>query len=245
MRAATNTKVYSPVGAAVCSALYLAYAFIFATPASLATASLCVVAGQAIYLRTFEPAAFLAKATLPLAVPLVLIHGFLNPQFPVDHRWILHIPIRAEGIAFAGVVSARLLLVAASMAIWRYTTGTSVIGFFTRLRLPPTAIAGITVAISSVELVQRKARAVYLAQQARGYDFRANLRARIVGLPKLIIPVVAATLVEGSERGATMENRGLGSGRWHLPNWYASPSIAQVAGELCSALIAAVAFFIR
>ena len=145
--------------------------------------------GTVAYLRQIKPAIFLAKVALPLALPLLAIHGILNPQFRADHLMWNFLPLRSAGAEFAIVISARLLLVASAMAIWRYTVGSQVIGFFQRLGLPPWLITIFAVAASSIQVVQRRGRAVYLAQQARGIDFRASFKARILSLPKLVIPV--------------------------------------------------------
>lgn len=238
-------RSYSPAGALVCAALYLIGAAGLRESSALLFACALALGGQIIYLRSFAPAAFLIKVTLPLAVPLLLIHGVLNPQFPADRAIWSGVPIRTEGFTFATVISSRLLIAAAAMSIWRYTKGTEVIGFCNRLGLPPLFITGIAVSIASVALVQRKANAVYLAQQARGMRLRGSLLRRALSLPKLVIPVAVATIVEGSERGAVIESRGLGSGKWQLDDWYSPPKGRQLFGEVASAMIILAAFIIR
>lgn len=239
------TRNYSPAGAFVCVAFYLIGAAGLREYSALLLACALALGGQIIYLRSFAPAAFLIKVTLPLAVPLLLIHGVLNPQFPADRVIWGGVPVRMEGFTFATVISSRLLIAAAAMSIWRYTKGTEVIGFFNRLGLPPLFITGIAVSIASVALVQRKANAVYLAQQARGIRLRGSLLKRALNLPKLVIPVAVATIVEGSERGTVIESRGLGSGKWQLADWYSPVNGRQLFGEAASAMIILAAFVIR
>ncbi len=189
-----------------------------------------------------EPAFFLTKVTLPLALPLLVIHGILNPQFRPEHLAWGFLPLRTSGAEFAIVIASRLLLVACAMAIWRYTVGSQVIGFSQRLGLPSSVITVFAIATSSVQVVQQRGRAVYLAQQARGVDVRASFRARVVSLPKLVIPVAVATIVESAERGVVMESRGLGSGSWRLGGWYLPPSRSRVLTESVSALVTLAAF---
>lgn len=235
----------SPPGAFLAALAYLVAAAVFGNLAALVTAATMVMLGQAFLVRRLEPAIFLLKVTLPLALPLLVVHGVLNPQFQASTYLIGMIPLRPAGLAFASVISFRLLVIAASMSIWRYTVGVEVMEFFNRIHFPPALITGLAVAVASIELVQRKARAVYLAQQARGYDFRANWWTRIVGLPKLIIPVVTVTLVEGSERGVTMENRGLDLGRWRVPDWYTAPTAGRLFAELVPVVLVFGAYWVR
>jgi len=239
------SRGYSPPGALLCSGVYLAGAAIQHGPWPLLLASFLVLLGQVAYLRRIEPAVFLVRATLPLAVPLLAIHGVLNPHFRADHLLWGILPIRSAGIEFAVVISARLFLFAAAMAIWRYTVASQVIGFFQRLGLPSTLITVFAVASSSIGVVQQRGRAVYLAQQARGIDFRASVLSRITGLPKLVIPVAVATIVEGTERGVAMESRGLGSGPWRLTGWYSPPPRSRRFSEATSALVMLLAFTIH
>lgn len=235
---------YSPPGALFSSVLYLTVAIFQRGTWALLAASVLVWLGQLVYVRRVEPAAFLVRVTLPLAIPLLAIHGVLNPQFRPD-LWLLgFIPIRGAGVAFATSISARLFLVAAAMTVWRQTAGSQVISFFQRLGLPSAVITVFALATSSVSVVQQRGRSVYLAQQARGINFRASVLSRVVGLPKLVIPVAVATLVESAERGVAMESRGLGCGPWQLTQWYSPPSVTRLLAEMASALIvlASVAF---
>ena len=238
-------RSYSPPGALICSGLYLSLAVVSRGPWQLLVAGVLAVVGQVAYLRRKDPAVFLAKVSLPLLLPLLAIHGILNPQFPRDYFLWSCIPLRGAGAAFATVIACRLLLVAAAMSVWRYTVGSQVIGYFHRLGLPSSLIAGFAVATSSVEVLQQRGHAVYLAQQARGINLRASFAARIAGLPKLVIPVAVATIVESGERGIMMESRGLGSGSWRLHGWYSPPSERKIFMECISAAATLAAFAIR
>jgi energy-coupling factor transporter transmembrane protein EcfT len=242
---ASLARAYSPPGALICSGLYLTLAALVRGPWPLLVASILAISGQVAYLRRIEPAAFLAKVTLPLVFPLLGIHGILNPHFPADCLLWGCIPLRSAGAAFAVVIASRLLLVAAAMAVWRYTVGYQVIGYFHRVGLPSAVITGFAVATSSIEVVQQKGRAVYLAQQARGINLRASFSARVASLPKLVIPVAVATIVESGERGIMMESRGLGSGPWRLQGWYSPPPRGKILMELASAAVTLAAFAVR
>ena len=211
-----SARVYSPPGALLCSGLYLAGAIIQHGPWPLLLAGALAVVGQVAYLRRLEPAIFLAKYTLPLALPLLAIHGILNPQFRADYLMWDFLPLRSAGAEFAIVISARLLLVASAMAIWRYTVGSQVIGFSQRLGLPASFITVFAVATSSIQMVQRRGHAVYLAQQAVALMFALRLEQGSQACLKLVIPVAVATIVESAERGVIMENRGLGLDRGEL-----------------------------
>lgn len=227
---------YSPAGAAASAAAYLSAALLFSDWRKLLAATLIVLAAQSVRLRRFEPALLAAKVTLPLAVPLLLVHGILNPHFPAERLLWEVLPWRGAGFAYAATVGARLALVAAAMTIWRFTRSAEVIGFCHRIGVPAPVTSFVAIATASFELVQQKARSVQLAQQARGTDLRASLGARIAGLTKLVIPVAVAMIVEGHERGGVLENRGLGSGPWNLRRWYVPPRTPTLVLEWLLAL---------
>lgn len=151
--------------------------------------------------------------TAPLAIPLILIHGFINPSFPIS-RYLLHaIPVREPGFTYAFLITVRFFLIAAISLSWRQVPRNDLFAFSLRLHLPTSIVVLITVSTSTISTVTRRIETVYLAQQARGIAAGPNLLNRIKSLPSMVIPVIISTLMESHYRGMLMASRGLGSVR--------------------------------
>jgi len=153
------------------------------------------------------------KLTLPFAIPLALVHGVLNPAFPVAEKiWGL-IPARPSGLWFAALVSLRILTLTVIIVLWRDVDGERLVHEAMRARLPVSLVVIVAVAAANLRLLASKIQVVYLAQQARGVAAGPSVLARIRALPRIVIPVIASTLTEGHARGLVMTNRGLGDAR--------------------------------
>jgi energy-coupling factor transporter transmembrane protein EcfT len=136
-------------------------------------------------------------------------------------------------------------LIATAFVFWRYVDRRHALVFFKRLGIPTKGLVLLVVAQSSVELLLERARAVYLAQQARGIDWRGGIFSRFTALPRLLVPVVTAALVEGAHRGLIMEQRGLGSEILILPKrWSESYPPLALGPAVMAAIPAGVAWLL-
>lgn len=153
------------------------------------------------------------ELTLPFAIPLAIVHGVLNPAFPVAEKLFDFIPVRPSGLWFAASVSLRILILTVIVVIWRDVDADRLLRESIRARLPLSVVVIVAVASANLHLLGSKIQVVYLAQQARGVAAGPSLFARIRALPRVVIPVIASTITEGHARGLVMTNRGLGNAR--------------------------------
>lgn len=158
---------------------------------------------------------------LPLAIPLFFVHGILNPSYSSNSTIGGFVPIRIQGLRYAAITSVHLGMVAMAFVIWKYVDRRHALVFFQRIHLPDKCLILLMVATSSMELLSERSRAVFLAQQARGVKWSGSLLSRFASFPRLLIPVVTASIVEGLQRGTIMEHRGLGSVKMRVPDRWA------------------------
>jgi energy-coupling factor transport system permease protein len=161
---------------------------------------------------------------LPVTIPLLGIHGILNPAHSAHFYIGGWLPIRPNGFSYACVTSCRLALLAAALIIWRYTKRQDVLVFFQRLGVTTRGLCFLAVAASSIEVFSARTQTVYLAQEARGVNWSGGIKSRFAALLRILVPVVTAAIVEAHQRGLLMENRAFGHTplllpkRW-LDNW--------------------------
>jgi len=175
------------------------------------------------------------KLTLPLAVPLVLVHGVLNPTFGRTDAW-LGVPIRFDGFVFGAIVSLRVLVLAFAAVLWSIADTQRLFWDAVRWRIPLPLITSLALGASTARSIRRRAVSVLMAQQARGIPVHGNVIQRARALVAVVIPVVIATLVESAKRGEILAIRGFGSRHPTCP-----PSLAgkwRTALECVGALMA-------
>lgn len=147
--------------------------------------------------------------TLPFAVPLLIIHGLLNPAFTAT-SFVGVIPVRASGMAYAAMITSRLYLIAAAAAAWQAIPRVQLIALAQALRLPDSVTVMIASAASATAVVERRIHNVLLAQQARGLTTRPGVSRRVRALISVGLPVVTTTIVDAHHRGAMVATRGFG-----------------------------------
>lgn len=151
---------------------------------------------------------------LPIALPLLVIHGIINPSFDITVYAAAYIPIRIDGLTFASTLSLKLGLFTLAVAIWKNISRESAFAKFLSVRwIPYWMVIVIMQSISLVDHVSRRSESIFLAQQARGIQVRGSFISRIKALPKIIIPLIASTLVESDERATALGSRGFGAAR--------------------------------
>jgi energy-coupling factor transport system permease protein len=180
-----------------------------------------------------------AMWTLPFVLPLVVIHGVLNPAFEAT-RDFRGIPLRSAGLAYAADVTARLVAIAIAAVTWHGVHRMQILVLAQVLRVPHVMTVAIAAAVSGLALVEARVHAVALAQQARGLPMGPGLRRRIRALVNIVLPVVTTTLVESHHRGTLMTLRGLGSTRLGTAGTleWGWPDGAKIVGVALLALVA-------
>lgn len=148
--------------------------------------------------------------TWPFVVPLLLIHGVLNTQFPVTNWWLDLLPIRATGLAFGYDLALRVLLFSVVGAYWLSVDRDAMVEALLRLRLPTPLIMLAMQGFVMGRLVQERIQAIHLAQRARGIPVSASFGQRIASIPALLIPVVIGTFVEAEARVPVLLAHGYG-----------------------------------
>ena len=72
-------------------------------------------ASQAIFLALFTGKVrmlyYAVTGALLFSVPLLFIHGIVNPQFPISSFLWESIPIRIDGLIFAALIGSRLSII--------------------------------------------------------------------------------------------------------------------------------------
>jgi len=147
----------------------------------------------------------------PLAIPLFVVHGVINPGFSTSAD--LSIPIRPEGVEFALTLTLKLALFTLGIAVWRTVTRDRTFdALISSGLLPQPLVVVVTQSIALTQLLEKRAKAILLAQQARGIPVRKNFARKVVSLPALVVPMVVHTLIEADVRASALISRGLGSG---------------------------------
>ncbi len=148
--------------------------------------------------------------TVPFVLPLIVVHGVLNAQFPITSWWLDTIPIRSAGLAFGSALAVRVLLFSVVAAHWLLVDRDTMVEALLRLRLPTPLIMMALQGFVMGRLVQDRIQAIHLAQRARGIPVSASLVQRIMSIPALLVPVVVGTFIEAEARVSVLLAHGYG-----------------------------------
>src|SRR5215213_710711 len=125
----------------------------------------------------------------------------------------------AEGVSYGLLVFFRVLVVVCAVLIMVFSTypKAMMVAFIDKglsLKLAYVFMASL----QFVPEMQRRARAIIEAQQARGLDLKANLWRRFQALLAMMIPLLAGALISVETRSLALEARGFSRGglRNHL-----------------------------
>jgi len=145
--------------------------------------------------------------SLPLLVPLILIHGLVNPQFEMNAR-MWSVPYRQEGITFALSVYSNLAVFLAIATGWANVNRDEFFDWMVACRVPVFLVGLVGQSIAMVILIEKRGRAVLKAQTARGIPTGPNWRHRLRALPSVILPVVTSLINEADQRSTALWSRG-------------------------------------
>ncbi len=148
------------------------------------------------------------KLIMPIAISLFLIQGILFP--PAGATPIAAVgPIRLtyEGLLFAYLISARLLVLSATvLLVLRTTHPADLVYSLTERGLPRSIGYILLVSLQIVPDMSARATAILEAQRSRGLETQRGL-LKFRGLVPLIGPLVVGALVDVEERAMAIESR--------------------------------------
>lgn len=144
---------------------------------------------------------------LPIVISLFLIQGILFPPPNATPLPIGPITLTREGLAFAFLLSTRLLVFTSAILLLLRTTHPADLVFALTQRGLPRGIGYILLVTLQIapEMIGR-ATAILEAQRSRGLETQGGLcRAR--GLVPLVGPLVVGALADVEERAMALESR--------------------------------------
>jgi energy-coupling factor transport system permease protein len=149
------------------------------------------------------------KVLLPVVLSLVLIQGILFPPAGATPLpWSIG-PIRLtyEGLLFAYLISARLLVLSTAVLLTLRTTHPADLVFALTERGLPRSIGYILlVSLQIVPDMTARATAILEAQRSRGLETQRGLSKARAIVP-LLGPLVVGALVDVEERAMALESR--------------------------------------
>jgi energy-coupling factor transport system permease protein len=163
--------------------------------------------------KTYKPVITAFKWSFPFVIPLIIVHGMINPTFPAAFHVGDLLPIRTEGILYALSVSCKIFILTAAVVSWKGIEPERLMSDAIKLHVPDNLVIIVAISTAIIHTITARIKAVYLAQQARGIAAGPGFFARLRALPAVILPVITSTLLEAHARGTLMANRGLGTTR--------------------------------
>ena len=144
---------------------------------------------------------------LPFALSLFLIQGLLFPPAKTMPLTIGPITIWLDGLLFAGLILARLLVLTTTVLLLLQTTHPADLALaLTERGLPRSIGYVLLVALQLVPDMSARATAILEAQRARGLETRGLIR-RVASLPPLVGPLIVGALLDVEERAMALESR--------------------------------------
>ena len=145
---------------------------------------------------------------LPLAVSLALVQGFFYPGAQDVLFQVGPFALKREGLEFAFVTGARLMLIASAGLLVVYATHPADLALALVQAGAPYPLAYIIVtAIQLLPEMQARADGILNAQQARGLETTGSLRVRVSAFLPLIAPLVYGALENVQERALALDAR--------------------------------------
>jgi energy-coupling factor transport system permease protein len=189
----------------------------FVAPVLLLVVAVLPAAASSGTLRPVLRAAVIA--TLPLAIAVGIVQGLGGVGETVLFR-LGPLAATAEGLSAAALVSVRLFVMAAALALFGLTTPASeLVADLARRGVSPRLAFAASAILGAVPALVDQARVVRDAQRARGLDIDGDLVARMRGVVPLAAPVVLGTLHGVEQRALALEARAFGRPGRREPLW--------------------------
>jgi energy-coupling factor transporter transmembrane protein EcfT len=186
----------------------------------------------------------LLGATLAMALPLALVHGFVNPAFVASHV-LLGLPFRADGFRYAMEISSRFGLLFGVVGFWLGTPRRTWLAIVAASRLPPAWAMAMLQAVALTNVLSLKITRIRQAQRSRGI-LRDDMGfvARASATAAMVVPLVAITLIDANERGALLHRMGFGTYKLLPATPLGAPNRLDVAYSFGIAAVTAVLLMI-
>ena len=154
------------------------------------------------------------QVVLPTALALFVAQGLFFPGAKTVLVQWGPLAVKTEGLVFAWVISARLLVMMTAFALLVVTTPPGALMLELSRRGLPASIAYLVVAaIQILPQMRDRAEAITAAQRARGLNTQGSLANRLRGLLPLVSPLIFSALVDSEERAIALQSRAFNSGR--------------------------------
>lgn len=187
--------------------------------------------------RGAGPLARLIGATLLMVLPLFLVHGIANPTFTVSVS-LFGIPWRGDGASYAALVSLRMALLFAAVAIWMGLPRDVTLALLASSPMPTSVGLALIQALLMSRILARRVASIRLAQKSRGALREGGLGRKIASTVAMVVPLIATTLIDAHERGRVLVRIGVGSTRMLPPHPLQRPGVVDTL--LASAILTAV-----
>lgn len=199
------------VTALALTATFMTASFLTGSPAALAALYLAAVMMSMLATRSFARTLIAIRLSLLFIVPVIAIHGLLNPEFSVTGQW-LGLNVRKSGLTFGAIIGLRVSVAIAVSLVWLSVSIERTVADMTALGMPLPLILVLAQSISLARSLQRRVAVVYLAQQARGVPVSGGLLRRLASLSKVAIPLFVSVIAEAAARAEILTSRGMGVG---------------------------------
>lgn len=179
----------------------------------------------------------LAVATLLMVLPLVVVHAVINPAFDKSSI-VLGVPWRSGGASFATVVALRMALLFLAVGIWMGLRRSVTIAIVAGSRLPASVAFVLLQSILLTHVLARRVASIRLAQESRGILSDGGIFHRAGGVLVMVVPLIAATLMDAHDRGHALARMGVGSARIVTPHPIPAPNLVD---KMVASAVSAVA----
>ncbi|NDV22314.1 energy-coupling factor transporter transmembrane protein EcfT [Desulfovibrio sp. JC022] len=154
------------------------------------------------------------RTLLPLALFMIPIHGFLNPD---NHTLLTSyhgVGLYLEGLVFAGRVLLQLAAVLCISLIFVFTTHPAdLITSLTQAGLSASFAYILGSPLLLLPAMRERAKTIQDAQRARGLGSDGGVIKRIRSMAPLISPLILGAFAEIEQRAIALELRGFNSAR--------------------------------
>lgn len=152
-----------------------------------------------VLLRGASATLWLGVSVLAMALPLLLVHGVLNPQFPTAAT-IGPLNWRPAGAWHVVDVSQRLALLFAAVVVWEGVPRLTLVGLVVRSGLPAPLVLALAYSVALVGQLQRRVSYIHESLLSRGLFDGPRVRARGLALIAMTVPMIAIGLTEAVAR---------------------------------------------
>ena len=158
----------------------------------------------------------------PLALSMVIVHGFFNPNGETILWAWGPLTLRLEGLRFGAQLLTRLVpLMLATALVLLTTTPADLAAALTEAGLPREIGYILLSALLLLPQMRVQAQRIQAAQQSRGLAVQGSVWRRIRAVPALLGPLLGSALLAAEGRALTLELRGFRTEGPRPTHWHA------------------------